>query len=466
LLDYTETIKHSRRTLLGDILRACDRALHDFQDALDETLAGLFEDDLPPNWREQLHACIVEQESLGYIVDPDSLEELEAWIEGWAKDCGLWPHERLRPLQTDADSFLLAAHYAPSKSRPAAAAPPARTKQEGFFNDDGIEIAGPGPEVTASFRAKALLALELLDPEVKRWWTTPSVDGKLRSRDAAFWQSGDYYIKDGAQRTVVVDQSYTAGQAAQAIIAASATLMAGSGGADYRQYRIALTLDQKEFQKWQKSAFKEAAQVASILAEMYVGSIAAIGPAGELVFTIGDLANNGPHWGQLQALIPYLHLLPVGMILLQLGKRGIRIPKKTAELLRQLSDSEYASLLREASRAPSDREAKAIIDTRVSFLSKVPKKPQKHHAISKIVHDALEEHPLLKGKYKHRDKRFEVMAIDYDAHVGWGQWHRDLDREVADWIKDHREATPAEFEQWLRQRYSEDDLRWRFTSGL
>jgi RHS repeat-associated protein len=90
---------------------------------------------------------------------------------------------------------------------------------------------------------------------------------------------------------------------------------------------------------------------------------------------------------------------------------------------------------------------------------------QKHHLISKKVHDALEQHPVLKGKYKARDNRFVKQAVDRSAHRGYQKWHRDLDGEVAKWIGDNPTATTTMFEQWLTELYMRSDLLSRFPSG-
>jgi hypothetical protein len=91
---------------------------------------------------------------------------------------------------------------------------------------------------------------------------------------------------------------------------------------------------------------------------------------------------------------------------------------------------------------------------------------QKHHPISKAVHTELENHPNLKGHYKHRDPRFVAQGKDLSAHNGFENWHRDLDNEIAKWIRDHKQATPASFERYLRERYARPDLKARFPNGF
>ena len=91
---------------------------------------------------------------------------------------------------------------------------------------------------------------------------------------------------------------------------------------------------------------------------------------------------------------------------------------------------------------------------------------QLHHAISKKIYRALEDHKNLAGHYKARDPRFVTRAVDGAAHRGYQRWHRDLDREVMAWIRDNKKATPAQFEAYLRSLYNRPELRARFPAGL
>jgi len=91
---------------------------------------------------------------------------------------------------------------------------------------------------------------------------------------------------------------------------------------------------------------------------------------------------------------------------------------------------------------------------------------QTHHAISRKVHQATEAHPNLRGQYKPKDPRFTTQGKDLASHYGYPDWHRQLDREVADWVKRHPDVTPAGFETFLRERYLQSDLVARFPKGL
>jgi len=72
----------------------------------------------------------------------------------------------------------------------------------------------------------------------------------------------------------------------------------------------------------------------------------------------------------------------------------------------------------------------------------------------------------LKGAYKARDPRFVTQAKDLPSHIGYQTWHRKLDEEVLAWFEIHKKATPAEFEEFLKKRYSQPDLLERFPKGL
>ena len=92
---------------------------------------------------------------------------------------------------------------------------------------------------------------------------------------------------------------------------------------------------------------------------------------------------------------------------------------------------------------------------------------QVHHAISKEIHGALQNHKTLKDVYKARDNRFVTQAIDKAAHNGYETWHRNYERQVKKWLKDFPEATPAQFEAYLFDLYKTDQqLAPRFPNGL
>jgi hypothetical protein len=98
--------------------------------------------------------------------------------------------------------------------------------------------------------------------------------------------------------------------------------------------------------------------------------------------------------------------------------------------------------------------------------AKVATTGQEHHAVSRRVQRALEEHPVLSGQYKPRDPRFVTDARDLASHRGYQLWHRELDAEVGAWIRSHPNASKEEFETYIRGVYDRPDIKVRFPNGL
>jgi hypothetical protein len=93
-------------------------------------------------------------------------------------------------------------------------------------------------------------------------------------------------------------------------------------------------------------------------------------------------------------------------------------------------------------------------------------KGQLHHVSSRPIAKALEDHATLRGHYKARDPRFVTRAVDEQAHCGYQQWHRDVDEEVINWLADNFEATPKQFEAFLREIYRRPEMLKRFPHGF
>ena len=91
---------------------------------------------------------------------------------------------------------------------------------------------------------------------------------------------------------------------------------------------------------------------------------------------------------------------------------------------------------------------------------------QIHHPISTKVSRELERHPILKGAFKKRDSQYVTQALDSDAHRGYQRWHRDLDDEVVNWIRENKKATTDDFLGYLRNLYKRPDLAKRFPNGF
>jgi len=91
---------------------------------------------------------------------------------------------------------------------------------------------------------------------------------------------------------------------------------------------------------------------------------------------------------------------------------------------------------------------------------------QRHHVISTRIGRVIERHPTLAGKYSRRDPRLTTQATNESAHRGYQGWHRDLDEQVVRWLGQNRNVSPKAFEQYLRGRYKQPDLRQRFPNGF
>ena len=91
---------------------------------------------------------------------------------------------------------------------------------------------------------------------------------------------------------------------------------------------------------------------------------------------------------------------------------------------------------------------------------------QNHHAISRRIAKALEEHETLAGLYEPRDERFKTRAKDKESHCGYQKWHRKVDEEIIQWLLKERKATPEQFEKYLREIYNRPEMRQRFPNGL
>jgi hypothetical protein len=361
-MDFTDQIEENRRLLIEDILRRIAEALQPFAHALDGFLAVLFRARLPADWRQRWHEFVADQASAGYVVEPGSVRELEEWIEAWAGFCELLPvPSQLAQAESTAADRPFIIHVTPDVSGPGppnddSAAPAA------VFADD-IEVAGPGPNVTSSYKAKVQRALDILEPNVARWWQSNSVRGEVRSRATWFWQVSYYsWVEKSGQPIVMVDADFTAGEAAQAIIAeATSGWFADSMGAYYRKHRFARSPGYETFRQWQQGAVADAGRLASILAELYLSGAATVTAAGDLVVTIGDVADNGLQWNQLLSVLPLIGHLPVVAIFLKIGPRKIKIPKELAEKLKRLDPKARKALLAKAAAVKSDDEAAAII---------------------------------------------------------------------------------------------------------
>lgn len=130
------------------------------------------------------------------------------------------------------------------------------------------------------------------------------------------------------------------------------------------------------------------------------------------------------------------------------------------EALRQTDPKLAAKLEKEAAqRAQQAKQAS-------QQTAKTVPTGQQHHVISRPIAEELNRHATLKGLYQPRDPRFVTQAVDKAAHNGYQHWHRQVDKEVVNWLRDYPTATPQQFEAFLRSVYSRPEMMVRFPNGF
>jgi hypothetical protein len=134
--------------------------------------------------------------------------------------------------------------------------------------------------------------------------------------------------------------------------------------------------------------------------------------------------------------------------------------------LAEAIESALLAVQLEQQAAKAAEAAKAGAEASSSAPEPPDCKGQKHHVISRPIAKALEEHRTLRGVYKPRDPRFVAQAKDEEAHCGYQRWHREVDEEVIDWLQRRDNASPEQFERFLRELYSRPAMRARFPHGF
>ena len=201
-MDFSKQIAEDQRLLLADIHRRIEAALQPFANDLDDFLAILFQARLPSDWRQQWHSFVADAATNGFFVEPTSVVELEDWIEAWARFCGLLPRgfdfgQRENPsgirtllgssedrnaptpprayLPGDRGAPILLASVLPGgqgttpptpaqpkpptpvQPKAPTSTPPQSPPPTAKLNEDGVEVAGPGPDTTVWYRLKVFL---------------------------------------------------------------------------------------------------------------------------------------------------------------------------------------------------------------------------------------------------------------------------------------------------------------------
>ncbi|MGL4419168.1 MAG: RHS repeat-associated core domain-containing protein, partial [Gemmataceae bacterium] len=222
--------------------------------------------------------------------------------------------------------------------------------------------------------------------------------------------------------------------------------------ADYlRQFVIDVTPGWNTFDKCSRSDTSNWDVVLAVLEDgstvLTLGGSAAVKSAYLGVKTVGRKVLRGGVWVDVgTAGVQGFR----GIYELANGKNGDGVLHLSEGLLRAALGRKGLKELKVATKAPS------ILTGQI------------HHPISTKIGRELEAHPTLKGNYTPCDPRFTTQAVDEASHKGYQKWHRELDQEVIDWLRDpkNRAATTKQFEDWLRWRYGQPDLKARFPNGF
>ena len=366
MMDQIRQCRELLWALVREARSEMERESREFLDPLQNWVNELVQRRLPADWRERLESFLAPWEAEGFRLTPESVQTLVAWIEAWAEFRALLPVKTAAMVSagtsTTADAprpFVI--HVTPNVSGPP---DPSIPKSE------GVELAGPGPETSPSFKVKVQAALEILDPVVAGWWKRPSVSGIVRSRDATSWFKFlrfNFYSEapKGGQVLIVVDQNFNAGQTAAAIVyEARVNVSANSLGPRFREDMMWSGDPVKEYQRWRSESFAQAAGQAAMLAEIYVKALASVTPGGQLVVTVDDVATNGVSWDQLVLLLPLMAHVPKGVkfITLVTKKFTARLPVNILHRLETLPDRGKAIFKSAEAAASSEGEFLAIIE--------------------------------------------------------------------------------------------------------
>jgi hypothetical protein len=92
-MDYYKQFQEHNRVAVFELKGEVETRLRPYWYAQNTLMGSLFRGRLPANWREQWRATCAEQAEQGIITDPKSIQEIEDYLEAWAKFCGLEPRE-------------------------------------------------------------------------------------------------------------------------------------------------------------------------------------------------------------------------------------------------------------------------------------------------------------------------------------------------------------------------------------
>jgi hypothetical protein len=355
-LKYFRSIQsHTER----DVERRLDRFQRSLETWLHSALNWPHED-----WEADLRLFVEHTRYAGWEISPHSLAKIRELLEARAKRTGGFASPRSKDVERPA--IQLAAVMATGEDSDAALDLTSDGENEDFEESVELEVAGEGPDVSPSFKAKVRLTLELLDPVVCRWWHAPSVDGLIQSRDAWGPRRNVMSYVENDRPILVVDQSFTAGDTALAIIdEASSGLFADSIGVHLRKYRIGRSRSVEEFIAWRKQSAQEAAAEAAKIAEIYYGALASLTPAGDLLVTLDDIDRNGVSLSHALILLPGMALLRgkiKGFVLKFAGGKPLKVSEELLKKLSKLPKKTLENLVAKVRKAKTPKEALNIID--------------------------------------------------------------------------------------------------------
>jgi hypothetical protein len=359
--------------------RLVDETLERFRVSLEDWLFGQM--NWPtPDWEQQLKLFVDHSRYYGVIVHDETIQTFHDLLE--ARVNGTGPFAAYGPYRWDQPTRGAGVPIQPAiaigfddgtRTDATVALDPGPTPT---FKD-GAEVAGPGPATTSSFQDKVQLALELIDVEVAQWWKQSG--GVIRSRSATGWwtfyRRNHESFMEGGRPVIVVDENYTVGQAAEAIDYEAKHGRAESMKPHFTEYWLHHKETAERFHQLQTERFKEGAAFAGWAAEAYYNTIGSLTPAGDVVVTVNDAAENGLRWDHFLILLPLMSHFRKGVkkLIIQLPRgRQLQLSGDVIDRLIKLSPTDRAALIAKARAAKTEEEGLAIIERGVRGRRKPP----------------------------------------------------------------------------------------------
>ncbi len=363
-IDPQASLKYFR-SIGSHVDRDVQRRLDRFQRSLEMWLHSALnwpQDD----WEADLRLFVEHTRYAGWEISPHSLGQIRELLEARSKRSGLFAIARAaRSHDVDKPTIQPAAVMAPGDDTDATLDLTSEDAEEVEETVD-LEVAGPGPEVSAEFKAKVQTLLKILDAVAAEVWETEG--GIVRSRDARGPWLNYYSERIDGHPAIIVDQSFTVSDTVLAILEETYASRANSIRSEMLRRWISGDGAAARLREIQTQAYKEAAAEAAMIAEMYYGTLASLTPGGDLVVTLDDIERNGPSLSHALVLLPALAMLGrrgTGLVLKIAGGRALRVPKELLEKLVKLPKEALDKLAAKVRQAKTPEEAINIIDGHV-----------------------------------------------------------------------------------------------------